>query len=488
MITYDKLYIGGAWVAPAGDRVYEVRSPHDQRLVGRAPEAANEDVDRAVEAARAAFDQGPWPRLTPDRRREVIERFSRLYALRADELAELTTAQNGSAIWFTRTIQQRLASFVDGFAAIAETYPWEAERATEDGRRTLVRREPVGVVAAIVPWNAPQHSALTKLIPALLAGCAVILKPSPETPLDGLLLAEILDQAGFPAGVISILPAGREVGEHLVAHPGVDKIAFTGSTAAGRRIASVAGEQLKRVTLELGGKSASIILADADLDLVVAGLQFASFGNNGEACVAHTRVLAPVGRYDEVVAALGKMVGDLKVGDPADPTTFIGPMVRQGQHERVLGYIDLGIEEGARVVVGGPGRFDGEGRDKGFYVRPTVFADVDNSMRVAQEEIFGPVVVVIPYEDEADAIRIANDSAYGLSGGVWTGDFDHGVEVARAVRTGQFYVNGAGPDMHAPFGGFKSSGVGREYGEAGISAFAELKSIGLRGGSVFTNR
>jgi acyl-CoA reductase-like NAD-dependent aldehyde dehydrogenase len=315
------------------------------------------------------------------------------------------------------------------------------------------------------------------MIPALLAGCAVVLKASPETALDALLLAEVFDEAGFPEGVISILPAGRETSEYLVSHPGVDKIAFTGSTAAGRRIASIAGEQLKRVSLELGGKSASVVLDDADLDAVTAGLRFSSFGNNGEACIAHTRILAPRSRYEEVVAAVAALAESLTVGDPASPDTFIGPMVRPGQQERVQSYITVGIEEGARLVTGGPET--PAGLENGNYVKPTVFADVDNSMRIAQEEIFGPVLVVIPYEDDEDAVRIANDSPYGLSGGVWTGDPERGMAVARRIRSGTFSLNGAASSFDTPFGGYKASGIGREFGAAGLSQYLELKSIAL---------
>jgi acyl-CoA reductase-like NAD-dependent aldehyde dehydrogenase len=339
-----------------------------------------------------------------------------------------------------------------------------------------VRREPAGVVAAIIPWNAPQQSALVKLVPALLAGNTVILKPSPETALDGIRLGELFVQAGLPEGVLSVLPADREVSQYLVGHTGVDKIAFTGSTVAGRAIASLATGQLKRVSLELGGKSAAIVLADADLDVVREGIRYGSFGNNGEACVALTRVLAPRSRYEEVVTVLGDLAASLKVGDPADPETFIGPMVREGQRDRVESYIQSGIDAGARVVTGGPGA--PEGLETGYYVRPTVFADVDNSMRIAQEEIFGPVIVVIPYEDEADAIRIANDSPYGLNGAVFTADREHGVDIARAIRTGGFSVNGAPRHWEAPFGGYKNSGFGREYGRHGLDEYVELKSIG----------
>jgi len=292
-----------------------------------------------------------------------------------------------------------------------------------------------------------------------------------------MLFAEILDAVGFPPGVLSVLPADRATSEHLVSHPDVDKISFTGSTAAGRRIASIAGQQLKRVSLELGGKSASIVCDDADLSTVCQGLKFASFANNSENCQAHTRVLAPRSRYAEVVDALRTLVESLKVGDPADPDTFIGPMISRVQQERVLSYIDLGIAEGARVVTGGPGVPDGAG--EGFYVRPTLFADVHNRMRIAQEEIFGPVLVVIAYEDEEDAIRIANESDYGLGGGVWTADEERALRIARQVRTGFFMVNAAPVGFDGPFGGYKASGIGREMGAVGLTQFIEYKTINI---------
>lgn len=479
MITFDKLLVGGVWTAPATSDVLSVRSPHDQSLVGVVPEASVADVDRAVAAARAAFDHGPWPRLAPEERRRVVARFNELHSARADELAALITSENGSAIWFTGMLQRSLKDFNNDFIDIAAGFDWETELPGEGDRRTVVRRAPVGVVAAVIPWNAPHQSALVKMVPALLAGCTVILKPSPETAVDGLRLAELLAEAGFPEGVVSVLPADREVSEYLIAHPGVDKIAFTGSTAAGRRIAAVAGGQFKRVSLELGGKSAAIVLPDADVARAATALKGLSLGNNGEACIAQTRILAPRSRYDEVVDAIAAMMRDVTVGDPLDPATWIGPMVRQAQQQRVRSYIEAGIAEGARLVLGGPDAPDTPGLEKGFYVRPTLFADVTNSMKIAQEEIFGPVLAVIPFDTEDEAVAIANDSPYGLAGGVWTADPEHGLEVARRIRTGTFSVNGASRDMRTPFGGFKASGIGREYGAAGLSAYTEYQSIGM---------
>jgi betaine-aldehyde dehydrogenase len=337
----------------------------------------------------------------------------------------------------------------------------------------------VGVSAGIIPWNVPLFIVALKLGAALAAGAPMILKPSPETPLDGFVLGEILDEIGLPAGMVSILPAGREVGEYLVRHPGVDKVGFTGSTAAGRRVGAICGEMLKRCTLELGGKSAAIILEDADLASSVPMLMPSALMNNGEACVAQTRILAPRSRYGEVVEALAEAVRGHKVGDPTDPTVAVGPLVAERQRDRVLGYIEKGKAEGATLTVGG-GR--PAGLDKGWFVEPTLFVDVDNAMTIAQEEIFGPVLSVIGYDGPEDAVRIANDSDYGLSGSVWTTDVEAGVDVARRVRTGTYGINQLGTlDMRNPFGGFKASGVGRELGPEGLSAYLETKSIILPG-------
>ncbi len=476
MLEYQQLFIGGEWVDPAGTATIDVISPHSEELVGRVPEATEADVDKAVAAARATFDEGTWSLAAPADRIAVVSKFAEIYAGRMMELAEVITTEMGSPIGFSQLAQTPAPwMMLNSFIQVASEFPWEEIRKGSLAPEVLVRHEAVGVVAAIVPWNVPQFVTMSKLAPALLAGCSIVIKPSPETPLDALFVSDLLNEAGVPKGVVSVLPAGREVGEHLVRHPGIDKVAFTGSTAAGRKIAAICGEQLKRVSLELGGKSAAIILDDADLDTTMAGLKFASLMNNGQACVAQTRILASKKRYNEVVDALGAMVGAMTVGDPADATTEIGPLVAERQQERVEKYIALGQEEGARVVVGGNGR--PEGLDKGWYVRPTVFANVDNSMRIAREEIFGPVLAVIPFDDERDAVRIANDSDYGLAGSVWTGDHDKGMDIARRVRTGTFGVNQYTMDFVAPFGGYKASGVGREFGREGLEHYVELKSI-----------
>ncbi|MFJ9561317.1 aldehyde dehydrogenase [Streptomyces fuscichromogenes] len=476
MITYDRLYLAGSWAVPSDPELLDIRSPHDQAVIGRAAQARPADIDRAVAAARTAFDEGPWPRTAPAERIAVIRRLNALREAEAERIADLISAENGSARWFTGAGQPGLTRQAEAYLRAAEGFGWE-ETIESAAVRAVVRREPVGVVAAVIPWNSPFSAAMAKIVPALLAGNTVVLKVSPENSLSMGLLAELLERTGLPEGVISVLPADRETSEHLVSHPDVDKIAFTGSTRAGRRIAAIAGEQLKRVSLELGGKSAAIILPDADIEQAVQGLKFASLLNNGESCIAQTRVLAPRGRYEEVVTALKELVESLKVGDPADPDTFIGPMIRRDQQQRVRDYIELGIKEGARLVTGGPQV--PPGLESGNYVTPTVFADVDNSLRIAREEIFGPVLVVIAYDDEDDAVRIADDSEYGLSGGVWSADETHALEVAARLRTGTVTVNGAPISFDGPFGGHKASGIGREYGAAGLAQYTEYKSVTL---------
>jgi len=474
----DALFIGGTWTKPATDAVLEVVSPHTEEVVARVPEGSTADIDAAVAAARTAFDEGPWPRMTPAERIDVVQSLSGLYAGRLAEMADLITTEMGAPTSFSNLAQSPAPWMqIEAFLGIAREFPWESTRPGVLGADVMVRHEPIGVVAAIPPWNVPQFTVMSKLVPALLMGCTVVVKPAPESPLDCYLLAELLQEAGVPEGVVSIVAAGREVGEHLVSHPGVDKVAFTGSTAAGRRIGAICGEQLKRCSLELGGKSAAIVLDDADLGPTLEGLKFIGLMNSGQACVAQTRVLVSRERHDSFAADLADAVAGMQVGDPMDPATEIGPMVAQRQQERVEKYIALGQEEGARLMTGGSGRPDG--LDRGWYVRPTVFANVDNRMRIAQEEIFGPVLSVIPYDDVDDAVRIANDSDYGLAGTVWTADQDAGVEVARRVRTGTYGVNTYTMDFAAPFGGYKASGIGREFGPEGLAQYAELKSVYL---------
>ncbi|MGW4165288.1 aldehyde dehydrogenase, partial [Streptomyces sp. NPDC004788] len=463
---------------PRAPERHALPPPPDRAGVGRPAPARPAPPPRAHHAARASFEAGEWRLTPPAERIAVLRRFNALREQNAEKIAHLISLENGSAGWFTRAGQPGLTRQANAYLKAAEEFAWEETLVPSDPAspvRSVVRREAVGVVAAVIPWNSPFSSATSKIIPALLAGNSVVLKVSPENALSMGFLAELLERTGLPEGVVSVLSADRETSEYLISHQEVDKIAFTGSTRAGRRIAAIAGEQLKRVSLELGGKSAAVILPDADIDKAVAGLKFGSLLNNGESCIAQTRILAPRSRYDEVVTALKEMVESLKVGDPGDPDTFIGPMIRPDQQERVRTYIQLGIDEGARLVTGGP--HIPEGLEKGNYVTPTVFADVDNSMRIAQEEIFGPVLVVIAYDDEDDAVRIANDSEYGLSGGVWSSDEERALAVARRIRTGTVTVNGASVAFDGPFGGFKASGIGREYGAIGLGTYTEYKTI-----------
>jgi aldehyde dehydrogenase (NAD+) len=476
METKDTLYIGGEWVAPAGTGTIDVISPTTEDVIARVPEASEGDVDRAVEAAKAAL-VGPFPQLSPAERAEYVTKLSRAIQARAPEFADTITREMGSPSSWALMGQVLSSTMVfDGWVELARTFPFEELRPGALGP-VLVRKEPVGVSAGIIPWNVPLFIVALKLGAALVAGSPMILKPSPETPLDGYLLGEVLDEIGLPKGMVSILPAGREIGEYIVRHPGVDKVGFTGSTAAGRKVGAICGEMLKRCTLELGGKSAAIVLEDADLTSAMPLLMPNALMNNGEACVAQTRILAPRARYEEVVDAVADAVKATTVGDPADPSVEVGPLVAERQRERVLGYIDKGRSEGAKLAVGG-GR--PAGLDRGWFVEPTLFVDVENRMTIAQEEIFGPVVAVLPYDDESDAVRIANDSDYGLSGSVWTQDVERGIDVARQVRTGTYGVNQFGTlDLRNPFGGFKASGVGRELGPEGLSAYLETKSIVL---------
>jgi aldehyde dehydrogenase (NAD+) len=477
-IQYDSFFIGGQWVAPQGSNTIKVVSASTEEPLGSVPEAVEADVDAAVTGARQAFDDpSGWAHWEPARRAEVMERLADAIDARAEEMARRVSAQNGMPIAISSQFEAGFPSLLlRYYAGLAREAPYSEERAGLMGGRTLVKRKPLGVVGAIVPWNFPQSLAFFKIAPAMAAGCTMVIKPSPETVLDTYLLAEAVEEAGVPAGVLNFVPGGREVGAYLVSHPRIDKVAFTGSTAAGRSIAETCGRLLRPVTLELGGKSASIVLDDADLTQSMEQLFTATLLNNGQTCFLGTRVLAPKNRYDEIVQIFSALAGGVTVGDALDPTTQIGPMASSAQRDRVEGYIAKGLSEGGRIAAGGQRP---EQLDHGWFVSPTIFAGLDNNATIAQEEIFGPVLTVIPYENDDDAVRIANDSDFGLGGSVWTSDPDRGRDLAGRVRTGSIGVNAYLPDPTAPFGGVKASGLGRELGPEGMAAYQELQSIYL---------
>ena len=473
---FDKLFIGGEWTDPESSGTYGVISPSTEKEIARVPVGTAADVDRAVAAARKAFDRGPWPRSTLDERITVLRNLSALLAEHQEDFASLVTAEMGCPIALSEKMQAiGPRMLLDSFLDIAPNYPWRSIRTSATGNG-LVTREPVGVVAAIVPWNAPLLITMIKLAPALLAGATVVLKPTLATPLDSYLLAELIAASGVPEGVVNVVPADRDVSEYLVRHPGVDKVSFTGSTAAGRRIAALCGEDLRRVTLELGGKSAAVVLDDADLDVVIPSIRALSLRNTGQVCSNKTRIVVARSRRKELHDALVGMVESMPIGDPFDRATEVGPVANEAQLRRVERYVNDARNSGLNLLVGG-GRPDGLAH--GFFVEPTIFADVDPTAPIAQEEVFGPVLTVHTFDDESEAIEIANNSQYGLNGSVFAADPEHALEVASRIRTGTVEVNGAGAGFASPMGGFKSSGIGREAGLEGFDAYVEIKSYGL---------
>ena len=474
----EQVFIGGRWVDSTGDDWVDVVDSFTEEKVARVRTATVEDVARAVAAARASFDRGEWAARTMAERADVLDTIADRLEQRVDELTPIGVIEVGVPVSVSRPTQQMVGGLFRAVAAVAREFDVSDERPRADGGISRIVKEPTGVVAAIIPWNGPIGTIAFKLAPALAAGCSVVLKTAPEAPISPSvfadIIAELVDEGRIPEGVVSVLCADREVSETLVTNPDVDHITFTGSTAAGRRIMSLAGERIARVSLELGGKSAAIILDDADLDHVLQTLPMGGCMQSGQACIALTRVLVSRKRHDEVLEALKAAYGSLPVGNPWDPTNFLGPLASKRQQERVLGYIDIAKEDGAKVVLGG-GRPDG--LDKGFFVAPTLIDEVKPDSRIAQEEVFGPVISVITYEDEDDAVAIANNSMYGLSGAVYTEDLDHGFEVARRIRTGTISVNTATMDFTLPFGGYKQSGIGREGGVEGLEEFFETKTV-----------
>ncbi|GAB09714.1 aldehyde dehydrogenase [Gordonia araii NBRC 100433] len=468
------LFIGGKWVAPHSAKRIDVISPSTGEKVGSVPDGDTADVDAAVKVARESFDAGIWRSKTPAERAAVLRRAAELINERSADITGLISAEMGASASDVATLQQLPGTGVlNAYADAAEAYQWEEKRTGLFGE-SLVVREPVGVVGAIIAWNVPLFLICNKLGPALAAGCSIVLKPAPETPLDSNLLAEIFTEAGVPEGVLSVVTGGLEAGQALVEHPDVDKITFTGSTAAGRIIASRCGELLKRCSLEMGGKSAAIVLDDVDLPSSIHMLVFSGLLNNGQACVAQTRVLVPRSRHDEIVDAMVETAKTFTPGVPSDPEAKLGPIITEKQRTKVEGYIEKGKSEGATAVLDG-GR--PEGLDSGHFVAPTIFTGVTNDMTIAREEIFGPVISVIAYDTVDEAIAIANDSDYGLAGSVWTSDIARGVEIAKQVRTGTYGINWYAIDPASPFGGYKNSGIGRENGREGLESYLEHKSI-----------
>ncbi|WP_107660352.1 aldehyde dehydrogenase [Nocardia suismassiliense] len=473
---HDGLFIGGQWVTGSGEARIEVVNPSTEAYLGSVPSATRADVDRAVQSARTAFtDPTGWATWTHAARAAAMRRLADVMERRGAEIAETVSKQNGMPISMSSALEAGFPPILlRMYADTVEALPQVTRRPGMLGGEFEVVRKPMGVVAAIVPWNFPQALAMTKIAPAIAAGNTVVLKPSPETVLDSIILAECLVEAEIPAGVVNIVPGGRDIGEHLVAHPGINRVAFTGSTAAGRSIAQVCGQLLRPVSLELGGKSAAIVLDDGDIANSIESLFGATLFNNGQTCYLSTRVLAPRSRYEEVVDTLAGLAQQAVVGDPLDPATMIGPMVSSRQRERVEGYIERGSADGAKLVVGGT-RPDREG----WFVSPAVFAGVDNNQELAREEVFGPVLAVISYDDEEQAVALANDSDFGLGGTVWSQDPTRARAFAERIETGTIGINRYLPDPAAPFGGIKASGIGRELGPEAVEGYFDLQTIYL---------
>ncbi len=472
MKAYDKHYIGGKWVAAQSSERFKVTNSSTEEVIGSVPAGTVEEADQAVKAAAGAFPA--WAALPAAERAAYLSKLSEGLSARSQEIAETVSAEVGMPIKLATMIQAGLPTMVMGsFAGLVKEYAFE-----EEIGNSLIVKEPVGVVACITPWNYPLHQVVAKVAAALGAGCTVVVKPSEVAPLSAFMLAEIVDQVGLPAGVFNLVSGdGPTVGEALAKHPQVDMVSFTGSTRAGKRVSELCAATVKRVALELGGKSANIILDDADFAKAVKAGVNNCYLNSGQTCAAWTRMLVPRSRQDEAVELAKAAAEKLNLGNAPKGEGRLGPLVSARQRERVRGYIRKGIEEGAKLVTGGPEQ--PEGLDKGFFVKPTVFSNVDNKMTIAREEIFGPVLCIIPYDDEDDAVRIANDSVYGLSGAVWSADKERAKKVARRLRTGQVDINGGAFNPVAPFGGYKQSGRGREYGKFGFEEFLEIKSLQL---------
>lgn len=470
MMQRSSLYIGGQWVEADGDGVIEVINPTTEEVIGSVPAGSTNDVNAAIAAAKAAFPT--WSKSSIEQRIEALNALSAAFKEKTEELAQMITAEVGTPIDYSRMAMVGTPRVVSrSYAKMLENFEWE-----EEVRNSLLVKEPVGVCAFITPWNFPLHQIIGKVAPALAAGCTMVLKPSKEAPLNAFLLADIIDEIGLPAGVFNLVSGhGSEVGEILSAHPDVDMVSFTGSTNAGVRVSQVAAPTVKRVTLELGGKSANVALEDADPVLVAKKAIGACFQNSGQTCSALTRLIIPSSMRDEVCEIIASRVSTYATGDPLADGIRCGPMVSARQQASVSDFISKGIAEGATLIAGGEGMPDGI--DTGYFVKPTAFADVTSEMTIWKEEIFGPVLVITTYENEEEALALANDSIYGLSGGVWSADENRALEFARGMRTGQVSINGGPFNISAPFGGYKMSGNGRELGIHGLEEFLEIKAI-----------
>jgi betaine-aldehyde dehydrogenase len=474
MLIFERFLIGGNWVPSHGSGWFDVHDASTEEIVGRVPAGDAVDADQAARAARAAFES--WALTKPKDRAEALRCIADGVLARRKDLVEVIISELGAPRPMTEQFMVDFpASTIRFYADLLAEYPFE-----ERIGNSLVLKEPAGVVAAITPWNYPLHQIVAKVGPALAAGCSVVVKPSELVPLSCFMFAEIVDRAGVPPGVFNFLTgAGPVVGEALATHPEVDMVSFTGSTAAGRRVAELAAKTVKKVSLELGGKSANVILDDADFEKAVRTGTAHAFINSGQTCASWTRMLVPRARHEEAARLAKEEAEGFTLGDPRSGKFRYGPLVSKAQQERVRAYIRSGLEEGARLVTGGPEQ--PAELPKGYYVKPTVFAGVRSQMRIAQEEIFGPVLTIIPYEDEEDAIRIANDTIYGLGGAVWSRNLERAKRVARRIRTAQLDINGAPFNPQAPFGGCKQSGNGRELGRYGLEEFLEPKALQLEG-------
>lgn len=478
MYNKDKFFINNEWVTPSTNKTFDLINPSTGDQFAQVPEGGKQDIDAAVAAARRTFDHGKWSKMVPSERAKIMERFMGALAQRGADLAKAVSLQNGMPIALSGMLEGEFSvGVLQYYTELAKSLSNSEIRPSQMGKETYVERLPIGVVAAIVPWNFPVTLAMSKIAPAMAAGCTMVIKPSPGTVLDSYVIAEAALEAGVPAGVLNWVAADRDVGAYLVSHPDVDKVAFTGSTNAGRNIARTCGELLRPVTLELGGKSAAIVLEDVNLEAFVQAIPMTCMLNNGQACYNGTRILAPQSIYANVVEAVGALAKGLAVGDALDPNTHVGPMASKTHRDRVESYIAKGKTE-AKLVAGG-GR--PKGLDKGWFVEPTIFADVDNNAVIAREEIFGPVLSIIPYQDEKQAIALANDSEFGLGGSVWSADNDRALNVANKVQSGTIGINGYMPALGSPFGGVKASGLGREFGPEAVGAYQSLKSTYIMG-------